>query len=70
MLLLLELCIPLLDILLIVAIIILLSSINILLEQIKTLDLSERQYEFIEKVPNEVLNKCNIIFNAIYVFVK
>ena len=56
----------LLDILLIVTIIILLSSINILLEQIKTLDLSERQYEFIEKVPNEVLNKCNIIFNAIY----
>lgn len=70
MLLLLELCIPLLDILLIVAIIILLSSINILLEQIKALDLSEIQYEFIEKVPNEVLNKCNIIFNAIYVFVK
>ncbi len=39
---------------------------DILMDQIKALDLSERQYEFIEKVPKEVLSKCNIIFNAIY----
>lgn len=39
---------------------------NILLDQVKVLDLSERKYEFIEKAPKEVLNKCNIIFNAIY----
>ncbi len=39
---------------------------DILMDQIKVLDLSERQYEFIEKAPKEVLGKCNIIFNAIY----
>lgn len=39
---------------------------DILMDQIKALDLSERQYEFIEKAPNEVLSKCNVIFNAIY----
>ena len=39
---------------------------NILMDQVKVLDLSERKYEFIEKAPKEVLNKCNIIFNAIY----
>ena len=39
---------------------------DILMDQIKVLDLSERPYEFIEKAPKEVLNKCNIIFNAIY----
>ncbi|MDD2509871.1 MAG: type II toxin-antitoxin system PemK/MazF family toxin [Syntrophomonas sp.] len=39
---------------------------DILMDQIKVLDLSERQYDFIEKAPKEVLNKCNIIFNAIY----
>ena len=39
---------------------------DILMDQIKVLDLSEREYEFIEKAPKEVLSKCNIIFNAIY----
>ena len=39
---------------------------NILMDQIKVLDLSEREYEFIEKIPKEILKKCNIIFNAIY----
>jgi len=39
---------------------------DILMDQVKVLDLSEREYEFIEKAPKEVLNKCNIIFNAIY----
>ena len=39
---------------------------DILVDQIKVLDLSIRQYEFIEKAPKEVLAKCNIIFNAIY----
>ncbi|MCK9445169.1 MAG: type II toxin-antitoxin system PemK/MazF family toxin [Tissierellaceae bacterium] len=39
---------------------------DILMDQIKVLDLSERSYEFIEKAPKEVLSKCNIIFNAIY----
>ena len=39
---------------------------DILMDQIKVLDLSERPYEFIENAPKEVLNKCNIIFNAIY----
>lgn len=37
-----------------------------LIDQIKTLDLSKREYKFIEKVPKEVLNKCNIIFDRIY----
>lgn len=36
------------------------------MDQVKILDLSIRQYEFIEKVPKAVLGKCNIIFNAIY----
>ncbi|MDD3705336.1 MAG: type II toxin-antitoxin system PemK/MazF family toxin [Clostridiaceae bacterium] len=39
---------------------------DILMDQIKTVDLSEREYEFIEKAPHEVLSKCNTIFNAIY----
>lgn len=39
---------------------------DILMDQIRALDLSERQYEFIEKAPKEALNNCNIIFNAIY----
>lgn len=39
---------------------------DILMDQVKVLDLSEREYEFIEKAPREVLSKCNIIFNAIY----
>jgi len=39
---------------------------DILVDQIKVLDLSARQYQFIEKAPKEVLEKCNIIFNAIY----
>ena len=39
---------------------------DILMDQVKVLDLSEREYEFIEKAPKEVLSKCNIIFNAIY----
>ena len=39
---------------------------DVLMDQIKVLDLSETSYEFIEKVPKEVLGKCNIIFNAIY----
>lgn len=39
---------------------------DILMDQIKVLDLSEREYEFIEKAPKGVLSKCNIIFNAIY----
>jgi mRNA interferase MazF len=39
---------------------------DILMDQVKVLDLSEREYEFIEKAPKEILNKCNIIFNAIY----
>ena len=36
------------------------------MDQVMVLDLSEREYEFIEKTPKEVLSKCNIIFNAIY----
>jgi mRNA interferase MazF len=39
---------------------------DILMDQVKALDLSEREYEFLEKAPKEVLKKCNIIFNAIY----
>lgn len=39
---------------------------DILMDQVKVLDLAEREYEFIEKAPKEVLGKCNIIFNAIY----
>lgn len=39
---------------------------DILMDQVKGLDLSEREYEFIEKAPKELLSKCNIIFNAIY----
>ena len=39
---------------------------DILMDQVKVLDLSESEYEFIEKVPKGVLSKCNIIFNAIY----
>lgn len=39
---------------------------DILIDQIKALDLSEREYVFMEKAPKEVLSQCNIIFNAIY----
>ncbi len=39
---------------------------DILMDQVKVLDLSIRQYEFIEKAPKEMLGKCNIIFNAVY----
>ncbi len=39
---------------------------DILMDQINALDLSKRPYKFIEKAPKEALNKCNIIFNAIY----
>ena len=39
---------------------------DILIDQVKVLDLSERQYEFVEKAPKEILEVCNIIFNAIY----
>ncbi|WP_326910141.1 type II toxin-antitoxin system PemK/MazF family toxin [Sedimentibacter sp. MB31-C6] len=39
---------------------------DILMDQVKVLNLSDRQYEFIEKAPEEALNRCNIIFNAIY----
>lgn len=39
---------------------------DILIDQMKVLDLSERKYEFVERAPREVLKKCNIIFNAIY----
>lgn len=39
---------------------------DILIDQIKALDLSERSYKFIEKAPKEILNKCNTIFKAIY----
>lgn len=39
---------------------------DILVDQVKVLDLSIRQYEFIEKAPKVVLGKCSIIFNAIY----
>lgn len=39
---------------------------DILIDQIKVLDLSERKYEYIEKAPKEVLKRINIIFNAIY----
>jgi len=39
---------------------------DILMDQVKVLDLSERKYQFVEKVPKEVMSKCNNIFNAIY----
>ena len=39
---------------------------DILIDQVKVLDLSVREYEYIEKAPKEALEKCNIIFNAIY----
>ncbi len=39
---------------------------DILVDQVKVLDLSVRQYEYIEKAPKEALKMCNIIFNAIY----
>lgn len=39
---------------------------DILMDQVKVLDLSEREYDFIEKAPKEALIQCNIIFNAIY----
>lgn len=39
---------------------------DILVDQVKALDLSIRKYEYIEKAPKEALERCNIIFNAIY----
>lgn len=39
---------------------------DILIDQVKVLDLSARHYEFIEKAPKEVLSRCNVIFSAIY----
>lgn len=39
---------------------------DILVDQVKVLDLRERQYEFIEKVPEDALSACNTIFAAIY----
>ncbi len=39
---------------------------DILMDQVKSLDLSEREYEFVEKAPKDLLKKCNILFNAIY----
>ncbi|HHX93442.1 MAG TPA: type II toxin-antitoxin system PemK/MazF family toxin [Clostridiales bacterium] len=39
---------------------------DILVDQVKVLDLRVRKYEYIEKAPKEALEKCNIIFNAIY----
>lgn len=39
---------------------------DILMNQAKILNLSERQYEFTEKAPKEPLSNYNIIFNAIY----
>lgn len=39
---------------------------DILMDQVKVLDLSDREYVFIEKAPKEVLSQCNILFNAIY----
>ncbi len=39
---------------------------DILVDQVKVLDLSYRQYEYVEKAPKEALENCNIIFNAIY----
>lgn len=39
---------------------------DILMDQVKILDLSEREFIFIEKAPQEVLSQCNRIFKAIY----
>ncbi len=39
---------------------------DILIDQAKVLDLSERRFVFVEKAPKEVLTKCNIVFSAIY----
>ena len=39
---------------------------DILMDQIKVLDLSLREYQFVEAVPKEVLSECNILFKAIY----
>lgn len=39
---------------------------DILMNQAKILNLSERQYEFTEKTPKATLSNYNIIFNAIY----
>ncbi len=39
---------------------------DILVDQVKALDLSERAYKFVEKAPSEVLVKCHAIFKAIY----
>jgi mRNA interferase MazF len=39
---------------------------DILIDQIKVLDLSIRDFKFIEKAPKDVLEKCSVIFSAIY----
>lgn len=39
---------------------------DILMDQLKTFDLSERAYKYVEKAPEEILSSCNIIFCAIY----
>lgn len=36
------------------------------MNQVKVLDLSEREYTFIESVYKEVLSECNVIFKVIY----
>ena len=39
---------------------------DVLVDQVKVLDLSVKQYEYLESAPKEVLEKCKIIFSAIY----
>lgn len=39
---------------------------NILMDQIKVLDLNERQFRYIEKASDRVLSSCKEIFCAIY----
>ena len=39
---------------------------DILVDQIKVLDLSVRDFKFIEKAPKDILEKCSVIFSAIY----
>lgn len=39
---------------------------DILIDQVKVLDLSVREYEYVEKAPKEVLERCKVIFQAIY----
>ncbi len=39
---------------------------DILVDQLRVLDLSVREYKFVEQAPKEILNKCYTIFSAIY----